>query len=116
MKANSKAPENILLMMLLGLVLVLPVAAEAGKSHHRYGHTHYHNDTGHSSHHRHHSGKHKHKHKHTRHYGGYSRVVVPPQGYYNQPYYPPQPAPVYGYPSNRMIGISTGNGSFMLRY
>ncbi len=116
MKANGKALENILLMILLGLVLILPVAAEAGKYHHRSGHTHYHNGYGHSYD-RHHAKKHKHKHKHKRHYGGYNRIYNPPQGYYyNQPYYPPRPAPVYGYPSNRMIGISTGNGSFMLRY
>ncbi len=130
MKAKSKTPENILLMMLLGLVLIFPVVAEAGKNHHRYGHTSYHNGYGHS-HHRHHTKKHKHKYKH--HHGGYTRTYAPPQGYaYNQPYYPPQPsgyvsnynvypvvpapAPVYGYPANRMIGISTGNGSFMLRY
>ena len=128
MKANikSKTSENIFLTILLGLVLTLPVAAEAGRSHHRSNHTHYHyhfhDGYGHS-HYRHHPKRHKHK----RHHGGYNYIYNPPQYYYNQPYYPPQPrygrggnvyppAPIYGYPPNRMMGISTGNGSFMLRY
>jgi hypothetical protein len=130
MKANikSKTSENILLMILLGLILAFPIAAEAGRGHHRSNHTHYHyhyhDGYGHSKY-RHHSKKHKYKRRH----GGYNRIYNPPQHYYNQPYYSPQPgfnygrshnvyppASVYGYPPNRMIGISTGNGSFMLRY
>jgi len=131
MKANikSKTSENILLTILLGLILAFPIAAEAGRGHHRSNHTHYHyhyhDGYGHSKY-RHHSKKHKYKRRH----GGYNRIYNPPQHYYyNQPYYSPQPgfnygrshnvyppASVYGYPPNRMIGISTGNGSFMLRY
>lgn len=102
---------GLLSTLLLAFVLAAPTLAQAGRGHHGHGH-----------HHNHHGHHHGHHHKH--HYigGGYNYIYSQPRGYY-RPYYPqPQynynyyPAPVYGIPPQMMMGISTGDASFMLRF
>jgi hypothetical protein len=92
------------LALLLAFILAAPALVQAGRGHH--GH-HHHGHGHHHGHHHHHLG------------GGY---YAQPRGYY-RPYYPqPQynynyyPAPVYGFPPQMMMGIGTGNTSFMIRF
>jgi len=116
MKTKILTPVNMLLMMLLGVVLAMPVAVEAGRGHHRFGHGHHKHHYNHgyrNSHHRHYNRGHRHSHhrhhkrhyynRHNQYYGGYNRAYYPPRRYYNrpyynQPYYNPQPG--YGYGPN----------------
>jgi len=125
MQTRTGILQNATFVIMLGGLLAMPLAAEASRGHHRHGHSHFHYHDGYGHTHYHSHGK-KRKYK-RKHYGGYSRAYAPPRYYYNQPYYPPQPAygyggnyyrpqPMYGYPPQRMMGISTGHGSFMIRY
>ncbi|SEM96754.1 hypothetical protein [Nitrosomonas marina] len=144
MKTRTVTPVNLVLTMLLGLVLAIPAAVEAGRGHHRFGHTHHHHHYynhghGHShKHHRHYKKRHYKRHHYNRHNpyygGGYNRIYSPPQQYYNRPYYNRPyyntrpgynygsnvisypPAAGYAYPPQVMLGVNTGNASFMLRY
>ncbi len=104
MKTKKTILISLLIIAVLGLMLSLPSLAEAGRGHHGHGHHHHH-------------------HNHHQHYsGGYNVIYSQPRVYYNQSYYPQPrynyypPAPVYSYPPNVMLGIDTGNASFMLRY
>lgn len=109
MKTKKTMLTNLFVIVLLAFTLAAPTLAQAGRGHHR-GH-------GHHGHHHHH---HQHSH-HQHHLGGYNMIYSQPRGYYNQAYYP-QPrynyyaTPAYGYPPSVMMGINTGNASFMLRY
>jgi len=126
---------SLLLMMLFGLILGMPSVAQAEKDHHRYGHSkHYdRHDHAYSQHHyykKHNRNKHKHARKHSQkhNYGGYNHNYNQPhRSYDNRRYnhYPQTrynnnpityPTPTYGYPANLVLGIDTGNTSFMLRY
>jgi len=116
MEVKTRTLQDMALIILIGGILAMPLAAEASRGHHRHGHSHYHyhDGYGHSHYHR-HGKKHKYKYKRKHYYNGYNQAYYPPsRGYYNQPYYPPQPA--YGYPPQRMMGISTGHGSFVIHY
>ena len=94
---------SLLIMVLLAFTLAAPTLAQAGRGHHghhRHGHHHQ---------------------KHHNHLNGYNYIYSQPRGY-NRPYYPQPrynyyyPAPVYGAPPHGMMGIDTGNASFMLRF
>mgnify|MGYP000899043143 FL=1 len=100
---------------LLSVALIVPIAAEAGRGHHRHHHHHKHR---HHDHHLHgHSG-----------YGGYGYYGKPrynnyryvERHYYSQPYtyYAPAYSGYYyeGVPGNFYLGINAGNGNFMLGY
>lgn len=110
MKTTKTISASLLLVMVLVLILALPVLAEAGRGHHRHGHGH----------------SHHHEHSHYQHYlGGYPMIYSQSRRYYNRSYYPQPrynynysyyPAPAYSYPPNVMMGIDTGNASFMIRY
>ncbi|MBA3756608.1 MAG: hypothetical protein H0X02_10430 [Nitrosomonas sp.] len=110
MKTKKTMLTNLFVIVLLAFTLAAPTLAQAGRGHHR-GH-------GHHGHHHHHHHQHSH---HQHHLGGYNYVYSQPSGYYNQTYYP-QPrynyyaTPAYGYPPSVVMGINTGNASFMLRY
>jgi hypothetical protein len=105
MKTRKSMLTGLLLALLLAFTLAAPTLAQAGRGHH--------------GHHNHHHGHH-HGHHHLG--GGHSYIYSQPHGYY-RPYYPqPQynynyyPAPVYGLPPQMMMGIGTGNTSFMIRF
>ena len=98
METNKTMLPSLLIMVLLAFTLAAPTLAQAGRGHHGHGHNH---------------------HNHFNEYN-YSQ----PRGY-NRPHYPQSrhnynynhyPAPVYGPPPTRMMGIDTGNTSFMLRF
>lgn len=110
METKKTIWTGLLTTLLLACVLTVPTLAQAGRGHHGHGHHH----------------GHHHKHHHMD--GGYNYVYSQPRGYY-RPYYPqPQynyyPAPVYGpvyapvytIPPQMMMGISTGDAGFMLRF
>ncbi|HRB97336.1 MAG TPA: hypothetical protein PKY67_06455 [Nitrosomonas sp.] len=111
MKPKENKLVSLLLTAALGLTLTVPTLAQAGGGHHRHGH--HHHDHGHHHHHR---------HSHQPHMGGYNIIYNQPRAYYNQAYYPQPsynyypPVPVYAYPPSVMLGIDTGDASFMLRY
>lgn len=120
MKTKKITLANLLLIMLFGLILGIPSVVLAGKDHHQYGHSkHYdRHDHAYSQHHyykKHRHNKHKHarKHSHRHNYGGYNPNYNQPR-YNNSPI--AYPTPAYGYPANLVLGIDTGNTSFMLRY
>lgn len=139
MKTKIIKPVNLMLMLLLAAAFAMPVVVEAGRGHHRFGHSHHHPQH-HPQHHHyerhghrhahHHHRKHHYKRRHHAYYGGYNRVYNPPRRFANRRYYRPRPqqygygrhyghyppAPVYGYPTNGMLGIHTGNARFMVRY
>ena len=108
MKPKENKLASLLLITALGLTLTVPTLAQAGGGHHRHGH--------------HHGHHHHHRRPHQPHMGGYNIIYNQPRAYYNQAYYPQPsynyypPAPVYAYPPSVMLGIDTGNASFMLRY
>lgn len=108
MKTKKTMLTNLFVIVLLAFTLAAPTLAQAGRGHHR-GHGHHHQHS-----------HHQHSH-HQHHLGGYNMIYSQPRGYYNQAYYP-QPrynyyaTPAYGYPPSVMMGINTGNASFMLRY
>ena len=102
---------NLFFLMLIGLTLGMTTLAKAGGGHH---HHHYHYD---------------------HYYDDYVITYSQPHNYYGRPYYPqpqlsyypapvpvpvPAPVPVYApvvaYPPNVILGIDTGNTSFMLSY
>lgn len=94
---------SLLIMVLLAFTLAAPTLAQAGRGHHG------HHRRGH------------HSHKHHNHFNGNNYIYSQPRGY-NRPHYPQPrynyyyPAPVYGAPPHGMMGIDTGNPSFMLRF
>ncbi len=108
METKKTIWTGLLTTLLLACVLTVPTLAQAGRGHH--------------GHHRGHHHGHHHKHHHMD--GGYNYGYSQPRGYY-RPYYPqpqynyyPAPvyAPVYTIPPQMMMGISTGDASFMLRF
>jgi len=106
MKTQKTMLPSLLIMVLLAFTLAAPTLAQAGRGHHgRHNHGHHH-------------------HKHHNHSNGYTYIYSQPRGY-NQPYYSQPrynynynyyPAPVYAPPPHMMMGINTGNASFMLRF
>lgn len=109
MKTKKTMLPSLLIMGLLAFTLAAPTLAQAGRGHHGHGHGHDHHRHGH------------HHQKHHNHFKGYNYIYSQPRGY-NRPYYPQPrynyyyPAPVYGAPPHGMMGIDTGNASFMLRF
>lgn len=107
MKTKKTMLPSLLIIVLLAITLAAPPLAQAGRGHHGHGH-------GHHRHGLHHQKNHNHL-------NGYNYIYSQPRGY-NRPYYPQPrynyyyPAPVYGTPSHGMMGIDTGNASFMLRF
>jgi len=106
MEPKKTMLPSLLILVLLAFTLAAPALAQADRGHHghqRHGHHH---------------------HKHHNHFNGYNFIYSQPRGY-NRPYYPQPrynynynyyPAPVYGPLPNMMMGIDTGNTSFMLRF
>jgi len=120
MKTKKIMLANLLLMMVLGLALGMPSMALAGKDHHRYEQSmHYdRHDHAYSQHrylkkHRRNKHKYTHKHSHRHNNARYNHNYGQPR-YNNSPIV--YPVPTYGYPANLVLGIDTGNASFMLRY
>ncbi|UJP04734.1 MAG: hypothetical protein LZF61_07655 [Nitrosomonas sp.] len=96
MKITIK-PSGLLAGAILVVALIGPAIAEAGRDHHRHG-------------------RHYHGHHHS---GGY--IYSQPQIYYRQYYPHPRynyvyPVPAYRVPSPAMMGIDTGNFSFMIGF
>lgn len=108
METKKTIWTGLLTTLLLAFVLTVPTLAQASRGHHGH-HRHGHHHHGHHQQH-HHMG------------GGYNYIYSQPRAYY-RPYYPqpryyPAPVygPVYGIPPQMMMGISTGDASFMLRF
>ncbi|MBK7364498.1 MAG: hypothetical protein IPI97_05680 [Nitrosomonas sp.] len=112
-QVNRVKIAHFITLAFLSMALIFPIAAEAGRGHHRHHHKHHHHD-----HHLHGHGG----------YGGYGYYGKPrynnyrytERHYYSQPY--TYYAPAYsGYyyeavPGNFYLGINAGNGNFMLGY